>query len=135
MPAWSAGFSQASVMLCSSKASAGTRTSTGGAGAAASGAVAAAGPGPAAARPRASAHAAVVAITFHRMVLSSPASPLAPVLDDVLPDVVPVDVLSEAGPGRDAHEPLRVDGVDGRPQPGTLRVVVEPRVQQAALVE
>src|SRR5690242_18914248 len=103
MAAWSAGCSHAIVMLLSSKASVGTRTAVGGAGAAGpppvlgTGALAAALEPPAAAR--ASEHSAVVAIVLHRMSLSPPrrVGRSVPVLDDVLPDEVPVDVQPEAG--------------------------------------
>src|SRR5215472_12718218 len=128
MPARSAGFSHASVMLWSSKASAGTRTSVGGAGRSAA---ALALEPPAAAST--SEHSAVVAIVLQRISLSLRVS--APVLDEVLLHVAPVDVLAEAGTGRDAHVPLGVHGIDRSPQPWALGLVVELGVQEAALVE
>src|SRR3954470_10338733 len=49
-------------------------------------------------------------------------------------DVVPVDVVAEPGLRRDVDVALVVHRVNGLVQPGRRRVVVDERVEQAALV-
>src|SRR5581483_2492994 len=54
--------------------------------------------------------------------------------DRVLADVVPVDVLSQAGPGGDVDVAFLVHWIVDRLQPGRLLLVIEEGVQQPALV-